>query len=142
MSAITAPAPSSVETPTPPKTDAIAHRTVLGFVATRRIVEIILTLILGVGGGLLLFGSHFGLNMVHTQLAAQDISFPAKGSPGPQPRRVPRPAALRRPEGRHRAESQGLRQRVHQPPPRRRRRRQDLLTGERRSPRPTPPTPS
>src|SRR3954447_10396954 len=89
MSAITAPAPSSVETPTPPKTDAVAHRTVLGFVATRRIVEIILTLILGIGGALLLFGSNFRLNMVHTQLADQGVSFPAKGSPALNPAEFP-----------------------------------------------------
>src|ERR1035441_2157566 len=51
----------------PPAVDG-PRRTVLGFVATRRVVEIILTIILGIGGGLLLFGSNFGLNMVHTQL--------------------------------------------------------------------------
>jgi hypothetical protein len=45
--------------------------------------------ILGVGGGLLLFGSHFGLDMVHTQLSAQAISFPAKGSPGLTPAEYP-----------------------------------------------------
>jgi hypothetical protein len=45
-------------------------------------VEIILTVVLGVGGCLLLFGANFGLNMVHDQLDAQDISFPAAGSPG------------------------------------------------------------
>jgi hypothetical protein len=45
--------------------------------------------ILGVGGGLLLFGSNFGLNMVHSQLAAQGISFPAKGSPALNPAEFP-----------------------------------------------------
>jgi hypothetical protein len=62
---------------------------VLGFVATRRVVEIILTVVLGIGGGLLLFGSNFGLNMVHTQLVAQDISFPAKGSAALSPSEFP-----------------------------------------------------
>jgi len=45
--------------------------------------------ILGVGGGLLLYGSNFGLNMVHSQLVAQDISFPAKGSAGLSPTEFP-----------------------------------------------------
>ena len=58
---------------------------IFGFVATRRVVELILTVVLGVGSGLLFYGSNFGLNMVHTQLAAQGISFPAKGSPGLDP---------------------------------------------------------
>ncbi len=64
-------------------------RTALGFVATRRIVEVALCLILGVGSGLLFYGSHFGLNMVHSQLDAQAISFPAKGSPGLDPAEYP-----------------------------------------------------
>ena len=65
------------------------RRTVLGFVATRRVLEVILVLVLGVGSGLLFFGSHFGLNMVHSQLAAQNISFPAKGSPALSPTEFP-----------------------------------------------------
>ena len=68
----------------PPK-----KRTMLGFVATRRIVEIILTLILGVGAGLLFYGSNFGLDMVHSQLKAQNVSFPEKGSPGLDPKTYP-----------------------------------------------------
>jgi hypothetical protein len=65
------------------------RRTLLGFVATRRVVEIMLTIILGVGGCLLLFGANFGLNMVHSQLNAQDISFPAKGSAALSPTEFP-----------------------------------------------------
>lgn len=61
----------------------------LGFVGTRRVVEIILTIVLGVGGGLLLFGAHFGLDMVHSQLNSQDISFPAKGSAALSPAEFP-----------------------------------------------------
>jgi hypothetical protein len=53
------------------------------------VVEVILALILGVGSGLLFYGSHFGLNMVHTQLTAQDISFPAKGSAALSPTEFP-----------------------------------------------------
>jgi hypothetical protein len=68
---------------------ATSRRTLLGFVATRRVVEVILAVILGVGSGLLFYGSHFGLNMVHTQLSAQDISFPAKGSPALNPAEFP-----------------------------------------------------
>ena len=65
------------------------RRTVLGFVATRRVVEVILVVILGVGSGLLFYGSHFGLNMVHSQLNAQDITFPVKGSPALSPAEFP-----------------------------------------------------
>jgi hypothetical protein len=75
-------------TPTSPN-DVALRRTVLGFVATRRTVEIILTVLLGVGSGLLFFGANFGLNMVHSQLTAQDISFPAKGSAALNPKEFP-----------------------------------------------------
>ena len=37
----------------------------------------------------MLFGANFGLNMVHSQLKAQDISFPAKGSPSLTPAEFP-----------------------------------------------------
>jgi hypothetical protein len=37
----------------------------------------------------LFFGSHFGLNMVHSQLDAQDITFPVKGSPALSPAEFP-----------------------------------------------------
>jgi len=53
------------------------------------VVEVILLVILGVGSGLLFYGSHFGLDMVHSQLTAQDISFPAKGSPSLSPAEFP-----------------------------------------------------
>jgi hypothetical protein len=65
------------------------RRTAIGFVATRRVVELVLTVVLGVGSGLLFYGSNFGLNMVHTQLAAQSISFPAKGSTALDPAEFP-----------------------------------------------------
>ena len=65
------------------------QRTLLGFVATRRIVEVILTVILGAGAGLLFYGANFGLDMVHTQLDAQQISFPDKGSPALSPEEFP-----------------------------------------------------
>jgi hypothetical protein len=89
VTTITAPTPFSAVAPTPPQAIATPARTVLGFVATRRVVEIMLTVILGVGGGLLLFGSNFGLNMVHSQLNAQGITFPAKGSPALSPKEFP-----------------------------------------------------
>jgi hypothetical protein len=54
-----------------------------------RVVEVILAVILGVGSGLLFYGTHFGLNMVHTQLAAQNVTFPAKGSPALSPAEFP-----------------------------------------------------
>jgi hypothetical protein len=87
MSTLTAPAPVIAGVRSAP---AVAtRRTTLGFIATRRVVEIILTAILGVGGALLFYGGNFGLNMVHTQLAAQSISFPAKGSPALNPAEYP-----------------------------------------------------
>jgi len=91
MSAITTPAPpaASVPTPPPPPAAVATRRTALGFVATRRVVEVILVVILGVGSGLLFYGSHFGLDMVHSQLTAQDISFPVKGSPSLSPTEFP-----------------------------------------------------
>jgi hypothetical protein len=95
MSTLVAPAPAPApappitdgETPSPPTTEN--GRTIIGFVATRRVVEIILTVILGVGSGLLFFGANFGLDMVHTQLTAQNISFPAKGSAALNPKEFP-----------------------------------------------------
>jgi hypothetical protein len=89
MSTVTVPAASTDEGVSPPVSAVAPRRTVLGFVATRHILEIILTVVLGVGGGLLLFGSNFGLNMVHSQLSAQDITFPAKGSPALSPKEFP-----------------------------------------------------
>jgi hypothetical protein len=88
MSTLTSPAPAGVRTP-PTVNVAATRRTAIGFVATRRVVEVILVLVLGVGSGLLFFGSNFGLNMVHTQLAAQNISFPAKGSAALNPAEFP-----------------------------------------------------
>jgi hypothetical protein len=87
MSAIVSPVISSARIE--PVVASRSRRTALGFVATRRVVEIVLTVILGVGSGLLFYGSHFGLNMVHSQLSAQDISFPAKGSASLLPAEFP-----------------------------------------------------
>lgn len=89
MSTLAPPAPAASTDPTPSGSVGRPRRTLLGFVATRRIVEIFLTVILGVGGFLLLFGANFGLDMVHSQLNAQDISFPAKGSPALTPAEFP-----------------------------------------------------
>ena len=50
MSATTVLPPSVDETASVPGRVAQPRRTVLGFVATRRVVEVILTVILGVGG--------------------------------------------------------------------------------------------
>jgi hypothetical protein len=89
LSTLAPPAPPAAENPDRAGSPAGSRRTLLGFVGTRRVVEIILTVVLGVGGGLMLFGAHFGLDMVHSQLNAQDISFPAKGSPGLSPAEFP-----------------------------------------------------
>jgi len=89
MSTLTIPAAPVADDSRVSIADAGARPTLLGFVATRRIVEVILTVILGVGSGLLFYGSHFGLNMVHTQLASQSISFPAKGTAALSPAEFP-----------------------------------------------------
>ena len=49
--------------------------------ARRTAVELVLFLVLAIGGGLLLWGGTFANNMVHDQLSAQQIRFPAKGTP-------------------------------------------------------------
>jgi hypothetical protein len=89
MSVLSPPAPSIAEAHTPSTPSVTGRRTAIGFIATRRVVEVILTVVLGVGSGLLFFGSNFGLNMVHSQLAAQQISFPAKGSTSLSPAEFP-----------------------------------------------------
>src|SRR5205807_2204121 len=55
----------------------------------RAAVELILFLIVAIGGGLLMWGSSFATSMVHSQLAAQKVSFPAKGSAGLDPKEFP-----------------------------------------------------
>jgi len=61
----------------PPTVDG--RRTRVDFLATRRIVEVALTVVLGVSAGLLYYASDFGLGMVRDQLTAQDVSFPPAG---------------------------------------------------------------
>src|SRR5262249_885751 len=66
------------------------RRTEMTKVHTRRAaVELVLFLLLAVGGGLLMWGSNFATNMVHDQLAAQKIVFPPKGSEGLSPKEFP-----------------------------------------------------
>ncbi len=89
MSTLAPPAPAAAANPVPASGTTSRRRTLIGFVGTRRVVEIILTVVLGVGGCLLLFGANFGLNMVHDQLNAQAITFPAKGSPALAPKEFP-----------------------------------------------------
>jgi hypothetical protein len=94
VSTLAPPAPAATTAPasttgTTTGASGNSRRTLLGFVATRRVVEIMLTVILGVGGCMLIFGANFGLHMVKTQLNAQAISFPAKGSPGLDPKEFP-----------------------------------------------------
>jgi hypothetical protein len=45
------------------------------------VAEITAGIVLGIVAGLLLWGSHFATSMVHDQLAAQHITFPAAGTP-------------------------------------------------------------
>jgi hypothetical protein len=55
----------------------------------RVLVEVIAAVVLAVGGGLLFWGSSFANNFVHDQLVAQQIRFPAKGSPALDPKEFP-----------------------------------------------------
>ena len=50
------------------------------FDALATIAGLVLAVVLAVAGGLMLWGHNFVSNEVHTQLAAQKIVFPAKGS--------------------------------------------------------------
>jgi hypothetical protein len=58
-------------------------------VPTLVIIGSVLFLVLSVGSGLLMWGSNFAHNMVHTQLSEQKISFPPKGSPALDPKEFP-----------------------------------------------------
>jgi hypothetical protein len=58
-----------------------SFRSWLATVPTLVIIGSVLTVVLTVGGGLLIWGSNFASNMVHDQLASQHIVFPPKGSP-------------------------------------------------------------
>ncbi|MCU1380583.1 MAG: hypothetical protein JWN29_3566 [Acidimicrobiales bacterium] len=55
----------------------------------RAVVEAVIVVVLVVGGALLAWGGGFASNMVHDQLADQQISFPAKGSPALDPKVYP-----------------------------------------------------
>ena len=58
-------------------------------VPTLVIIGTVLFFVLSIGSGLLFWGSGFAHNMVHKQLSEQKISFPAKGSPGLDPKEFP-----------------------------------------------------
>ena len=58
-------------------------------VPTLVVIGSVLFLVLTAGSGLLMWGSNFSHNMVHNQLTEQKISFPAKGSPGLDPKEFP-----------------------------------------------------
>lgn len=58
-------------------------------VPTLVIIGSVLCLVLAVGGGLLLWGSNYANNIVHEQLSAQKITFPAAGSSGLDPKEFP-----------------------------------------------------
>ena len=73
---------AEIETPKADAADkeSVAHRVFTRAHTRRFAVEAVLFLVLAIGGGLLLWGGHFGNNMVHDQLAAQKIFFPPAGS--------------------------------------------------------------
>lgn len=58
-------------------------------VPTLAIIGSVLFLVLAVGSGLLVWGSGFAHNMVHNQLAEQQITFPAKGTAALDPKEFP-----------------------------------------------------
>jgi hypothetical protein len=64
-------------------------RSWLRTVPTLVIIGTVLFLVLSVGSGLLLWGSGFANDMVHSQLKDQKIAFPAKGSPALDPKEFP-----------------------------------------------------
>jgi hypothetical protein len=58
-------------------------------VPTLVIIGAVLFMVLSVGGALLLWGSNFAQDVVHSQLSQQKIAFPAKGSPALDPKEFP-----------------------------------------------------
>jgi hypothetical protein len=58
-------------------------------VPTLVIIGSVLFLVLTIGGALLLWGSNFADNMVHSQLSEQKIQFPPKGSDALNPQEFP-----------------------------------------------------
>jgi hypothetical protein len=58
-------------------------------VPTLAIIGSVLFLVLSVGSGLLLWGSGFAHNMVHSQLSEQQIHFPPKGNAALDPKEFP-----------------------------------------------------
>src|SRR3954447_8307860 len=79
MSTVTVPT-TGLRTETKVKTHSF--RSWLATVPTLVIIGSVLTLVLTVGGGLLIWGSTFASNMVHDQLSSQHIKFPPTGSEG------------------------------------------------------------
>ena len=64
-------------------------RSWLRTVPTLVIIGSVLFLVLTIGGGLLLWGSGFAHDMVHSQLSEQKIQFPPKGSDALDPAEFP-----------------------------------------------------
>ena len=58
-------------------------------VPTLVIIGAVLFLVLSVGSGLLLWGSGFAHDMVHSQLSEQQIQFPPAGSASLDPKEFP-----------------------------------------------------
>jgi hypothetical protein len=72
-----------------PEEGEMRFRNWLRTVPTLVIIGTVLFFVLSIGSGLLFWGSSFSHDMVHKQLSAQKIEFPAKGSPGLDPKEFP-----------------------------------------------------
>src|SRR3954471_3003570 len=80
MSTMTVSGVSGARTET--KESTHTFRSWLASVPTLVVIGSVLTIVLTVGGGLLIWGSNFASNMVHDQLTSQHIVFPPAGSEG------------------------------------------------------------
>src|SRR5947209_14356801 len=72
-----------------PRRPVMRVKSWLRTVPTLVIIGGVLFFVLSVGGALLLWGSGFAHDMVHSQLSEQKISFPANGSPALDPKEFP-----------------------------------------------------
>ena len=100
--------------PLPSRRPAMRRRT---FDILMAIAGLFLAVTLTVSGGLRFWAHNFIGNEVHTQLAAQQIFFPAARQPCGRHARVRGHAAVRRAAAHHRRSGQGLRRPLHRQSP-------------------------
>ena len=119
------------EVRTDTKTRTHTFRSWLASVPTLVVIGSVLTIVLTVGGGLLIWGSNFAAATWSTTSSRHSTSCSHPGIRRAERQGVPRTAAIRRPDGRQRTEGEGVRQPVHRHAPQGHRWRQDVLRAQR-----------